>query len=213
MNINNNQKISDNELLNECFKGSEQAWEIFHERFSRLITATITRTARVHRMNLTPEDLRDCEQTIWASLLEKDYKKLRSYRGANGCTLATWLRTCTINMTINFLVSLNRMTYRHLPMGDTMCTGNQKKSNPEKDIEKHEILEKVVKIIQNDLSSRERLLASLYWFDEIPFDEISRIMNQSVDNLYVIKYRIQKKVQHIFEKSFRSEKIGKLKEK
>lgn len=206
MNIKNNQNVSDNELLNECFKGSERAWEVFHERFSRLITATISRTASVHRTNLAPEDLMDCEQNIWTRLLENDYKRLRSYRGTHGCTLATWLRTCTVNMTINFLVSVNRLTHRHIPMGDTIYAGNQKKDNPEKDIEKQEILEKLIKIIKNDLTSRERLLASLYWFEEIPFEEISRIMNQSVENLYVIKYRIQKKVQNIFKETIKSEK-------
>lgn len=90
-------------------------------------------------------------------------------------------------------------------MGNSIYAGNQKKNNPEKDIEKQEILEKIIKIIKSDLSGRERLLALLYWFEEIPFEEISRIMNQSVENLYVIKYRVQKKVQHIFEKTFQSE--------
>ncbi|MGA1795424.1 MAG: RNA polymerase sigma factor [bacterium] len=199
MELDRNQTIPNGELLKECLNGKEWAWEAFHERFSRLINATIFQTARVHWIDLKPEDMRDCEQAIWSSFLENECNKLRCYRGDNGCTLATWLRTCTVNATLNFLDALIRSTSRYVPLGENAHPVNKEIENVERHIAEQEELERVMKIIRENLTSRERLFVTFHWLDEMSFNEISPIMNLPPRNLYVLKHRIQKKIRRLLK--------------
>jgi RNA polymerase sigma factor (sigma-70 family) len=194
---NTNPNISDRELLRECVYGKEWAWKIFYERFARLISATISRTASLQSVNLNHEDMEDCKQLVWASFLENEYKKLKSYKGINGCSVATWLKTCTVNATINFLTSVSR--HKHLPLEGILTTENRSLENPEKTATQQELWERIIQIVEKELSTRERLFAHLYWFDEVSFGEISLIMHLSTDNIYLLKHRIQKKIQQFLK--------------
>ena len=195
--------LKDRDLLNRCLEGDESAWQIFYNRFFRLIKDTIKRTSCIYRIDLNQEDQKEYEQSIWALFQENDYRKLRGYRGINNCSVASWLRTCTTRATINFLVSLNRrdrLNSQNFAIADASSAGNQMRVNPEEEIATRELLDRIIQIIEKDLSVREKFFATLFWFDELTYKEISVIMNPCPPDLHLLKHRIVKKIKRLLKK-------------
>ncbi|MBM3255043.1 MAG: sigma-70 family RNA polymerase sigma factor [Candidatus Omnitrophica bacterium] len=99
--------MDDLEFVKRCVSSDKLAWDEFIDRYSRLIYNYIYSVLRVKGINLSPQDnVNDIFQGILLSLVKDNFKKLRSFKGKNGCTLASWLRQVTINFTIDYLRSL-----------------------------------------------------------------------------------------------------------
>lgn len=96
--------MDDLEFVQGCVKRDKPAWEEFLKRYSRLIynyIYSVLRTKGTHQFN--PDDVNELFQDIFVSLTKDDFKKLRSFKARNGCSLASWLRQVTINFTIDYL--------------------------------------------------------------------------------------------------------------
>lgn len=203
MNFYENSVISDKDLLYECLQGKDWAWEIFYERFNRLISSVIRSTAIRYRMELLPEDMSDCEQAIWSSFFEKDYDKLRRFEGRS--SLATYLKVCSCNATINYIRSYRSRNFRQTALDDQPASIFADKDYPSKApevmVSHQELLKKIAHIIEGHLSTRERLFATYHWFDDLSFDEIAQIMKISKHNLYLIRHRIIKKIRPFLKDS------------
>ncbi|MDD5129888.1 MAG: sigma-70 family RNA polymerase sigma factor [Candidatus Omnitrophica bacterium] len=98
--------MNDLELLQSCLKGQKQAWAEFLLRYSRLIYNYIHSVLSIKGRAASAEQVDDIFQEIFHSLIKDNCKKLASYRGKNGCSLASWLRQVTINFTIDYLRKL-----------------------------------------------------------------------------------------------------------
>ena len=106
MDSNNKSNISDDDLVSECIAGKEWAWEIFYERFFRLVISKVYRIKKTYTYNFTEEDIEECIQQVWVSFLDKDCDKL--VRWGKGCKLSNWISVCTGNAVINFFNSIIR---------------------------------------------------------------------------------------------------------
>ena len=96
--------MDDPELLQSCIRGDKQAWNLFVDTYSRLVYKYIYSTFKARGRNLPDEDqLSDIFQEIFLSLIKDNFRKLRSFRGRNGCTLASWLRQVVINATLDYM--------------------------------------------------------------------------------------------------------------
>ncbi|MGA1842474.1 MAG: RNA polymerase sigma factor [bacterium] len=202
MHLNNNQSISDQDLLNECLEGEQWAWEAFYERFSDLISYAMKKTLQRFGVYLKEEDLEECRQYIWFSFLNKDCYALRKWEKKS--SLATWIRVCG-SMSTTYFIKSRKKLYQECPIEDMPSmdrldidppygTHNETEDIPDM-LEKKEIIKKAMDIIENKLSDRERLFANLYWFDDSPYEEISKILNMSMENLYLLRHRIVKKIE------------------
>lgn len=92
----------DLELIQACLEGNRRSWDQFLERYSRLIYSYILSVAKVKGLILAPDSVNDLFQELILSLLKDNFRKLRTYRGKNGCSFASWLRQVTINFTLDF---------------------------------------------------------------------------------------------------------------
>jgi RNA polymerase sigma factor (sigma-70 family) len=96
--------MDDSELLQSCIRGDKQAWNLFVDTYSRLVYKYIYSTFKARGRNLPDEGrLADIFQEIFLSLIKDNSRKLRSFRGRNGCTLASWLRQVVINATLDYM--------------------------------------------------------------------------------------------------------------
>jgi RNA polymerase sigma factor (sigma-70 family) len=86
-----------------CIKADKEAWNEFIDKYSRLIYNYIHSVSRTKGSPLTPENIEDLFQEIFLSLIRDNFKKLKSFKGRNGCSLASWLRQVAINATIDYL--------------------------------------------------------------------------------------------------------------
>ena len=95
--------MDDLEFVRMCVKGDKQFWDQFLNKYSRLIYNYIYSVLSAKSYSFTQEHIRDIFQGIFYSLIKDNFKKLKSFKARNGCSLASWLRQVTVNFTIDFL--------------------------------------------------------------------------------------------------------------
>jgi len=95
----------DARLLRGCLEGRREAWDELVERYSPYIYFLIHATLRKHARGGDDDTVDDVHNDVFLALLEDDMKRMRSFRGDNGCTLRSWIRIITINRTIDRLKS------------------------------------------------------------------------------------------------------------
>ncbi len=196
-----NRNLSDSELLRAFLNGDQWALEAFYERFHRLVVWVMDKTIRIsitewYPLDLTAEDRQDCEQHIWFCLLEKNGYRLRKWR--EEISLASWIYYCAVSATQLFLKSLKRHRGREIS-DPPILAGSLPGSSPEGKISRQQILEKIKDIIENRLSNRDKLFATLYWYEEATYDEISKIMHCNKAHLMVIKFRVEQKIKSLLK--------------
>ena len=92
-------------LLKESIAGKQEAWEILVKRSSKLVYYSVNKTLKSYNHDLQEEDVADIHNSIFLSLLENNYKKLRQFKGKHGCSLSSWIRLISNRHTIDFLRS------------------------------------------------------------------------------------------------------------
>jgi RNA polymerase sigma factor (sigma-70 family) len=90
-------------FVRTCLRGDKEAWDEFVDRYSVLIYNYIH---SVFKNKSYPQDcdtVNDIYQEIFLCLVRDNFRKLRQFKAKNGCSLASWLRTITINFTLDYL--------------------------------------------------------------------------------------------------------------
>jgi len=96
--------MDDLEFVQSCVKGDRQSWDKFVKRYSRLIYNYIHSILKLKGANQFKQDnINDLFQEIFLSLVKDNFKKLKSFKAKNGCSLASWLRQVTVNFTIDYI--------------------------------------------------------------------------------------------------------------
>ena len=92
------------EFVRKCSTGDIQSWDEFLERYSRLIYKYIHSVLNSKNIFASNQDyVDDIFQEFFSVLIQNDYKKLRSFKARNNCSLASWLRQVVINFTLDYL--------------------------------------------------------------------------------------------------------------
>lgn len=95
--------MDDLEFVQRCVRGDKLAWDEFVDKYSRLIYNYIHSILKIRGSLLTQESIPDLFQEIFLSLTKDNFKKLRTFKAKNGCSLASWLRQVTVNFSIDYL--------------------------------------------------------------------------------------------------------------
>ncbi|MDL1969148.1 MAG: sigma-70 family RNA polymerase sigma factor [Deltaproteobacteria bacterium] len=191
---------SDTKLIIACLAQDKQAWDIFVEKYSRLICHAIVNTLR--KYSTVPENqvVDDLFHTVFLSLIEKNYKKLRQFQWR--CKLSSWLHMIAVRATIDYLrkqskhLSLNGATQEEISLKENIISENPLPSELFEQKEEKRILEQ----IKNDMSTTERLFIELCYCRELSSSEIANTMNTSTNNVYQLKNRVRKKLKKLVEK-------------
>ncbi|MBU4345963.1 MAG: RNA polymerase sigma factor [Candidatus Omnitrophica bacterium] len=110
--------MTDLEFVQRCVKADKPAWDEFVDRYSRLIYNYIHSVLRTKSSALRGENINDIFQEIFLSLTKDNFKKLRSFKARNGCSLASWLRQVAINATIDYTRKLKPLVSLEEEMDD-----------------------------------------------------------------------------------------------
>jgi len=181
-------------LLAGCLDGEKPAWDAFVVHYSNLVYHTIKKTLILHQVE-SPADLtEDLYQEFFVSLLHNERKKLRQFRGAHGCSLASWLRLLSARLTIDFL-------RKRAPTSNELAGAvDRDGSDPQGQfiIEQQERL--LNQAIQS-LSPRDRILLDLCYRQGLSTEEIAAILKASVATVYTQKSRVLDKIREILRTS------------
>ena len=154
--------LSEKELLKECVQENKEAWNTFVERYSNLIYHTINKTLKTYHADHLYQDSSDIHNNVFLSLMENNYRKLRQYKGRNGCTVSSWLMVVTSNFTLNFI----KKQKQHIPIEDNNADNINVIKNisisqqPDEELSEKEYRE-VFKELINDLNANDMLFLKL----------------------------------------------------
>ena len=95
--------MDDLEFIQQCASGDKKAWDEFVDKYSRLIYNYIYSVLKTKGLTLAQENIEELFQEIFFSLIKDDFKKLKSFKGLNGCSFASWLRQVTVNFSIDYI--------------------------------------------------------------------------------------------------------------
>jgi RNA polymerase sigma factor (sigma-70 family) len=174
---------TEGELLKGCISGDKKKWDIFVKRYNRLIYHTIYKTLRVNDKPTDPDDVNDLFQEVFASFCANDFKKLRMFDPARGCSLPSWLRMITVRMTIDHLrkerplTSMEELTIEPTQAGDQETIIDEESTG-----DLRELLE--------ELPAKDKLLIELSFMRELPPEEVARTLHISVGAFYTRKNRV-----------------------
>ena len=92
------------EFIRTCATLDDKAWQEFLNRYSRLIYTYIYRvTVNLNGLSRSDPFIDDVYQGLLHSLIDDNARKLRTFKGLNGCSFASWLRLVTVNYTLSCL--------------------------------------------------------------------------------------------------------------
>ncbi len=96
--------MTDLEFVQRCVQGDKPAWDEFVDKYSRLIYKYISCILKQNSPGLaTSENINDIFQEIFVILSKENFRKLKTFKAKNGCSLASWLRQVTVNYTLDYL--------------------------------------------------------------------------------------------------------------
>jgi RNA polymerase sigma factor (sigma-70 family) len=180
--------------------GDPLAWEHFTQKYSPVLLSAIHGTAKRYSFSLSADDANDIHNRIFLSILEKDYGKLRQFRGYNNCSLSTWLGVAAVRTTINFMKREARLEKGCKEDMREMTAGGSVDFSRE--MCREEVMKEVRLIIQHGLKPREQLFLRLHFERELEFEEISGMMKLSPNSVYVLKNRLVNKIKKIYRKKY-----------
>jgi RNA polymerase sigma factor (sigma-70 family) len=95
--------MDDLDFAQRCAKADKIAWEEFLQKYSRLIYSYINSIIRIKGRVFEPSVIEEIFHEIIASLIQNNFKKLKTFQGKNKASLASWLRQVTINFSLDYL--------------------------------------------------------------------------------------------------------------
>lgn len=182
----------EHQFLKKCFSADQNALENFVHRFSPLIYRTVQYTFKSKQVQFTQQDLEDLHHTVFLHLFDEQCKKLKQYKGLNGCSLSSWIRIVVVRIVLNFIKkagfeSIGRQNRRvSFDEWSEIHEGVPETKNLMETAEMEESFQEMIKT----LSARDRLFLNLHYTKGYPIKEVAQTMGLSMENAYTLKHRI-----------------------
>ena len=195
--------LSDYELLQGCIAGRRRAWNAFVERFTRYVYYLIRLTAQKHATEFGPEETADLHNDLFLALMEDDCRRLRAYRGENGCSVRSWVRIITIRRCLDALRKRRRLISLDTadgdddgPRGPTLIDQGPDPLETmlqQADTERRAQLESLTA----GLSETDRLLLEMIYVRKMSADAIAAVLRIKKGALYTRKTRLIKRLRKL----------------
>jgi RNA polymerase sigma-70 factor (ECF subfamily) len=181
----------DRRLLSKCMSGDRKASEKLVRQFSDLVYRSVQYTLLAKNVSFNRQDLEDLHNTVFLLLFEQGCKKLRQYKGINGCSLASWIRMITVRTVLD-----------HLRKKGVDAMFWQKKRVPLEEMPELKADEggfwahidsaertRVLKDSMQRLPPRDRLFLKLHFEQGLSVAEVAETMELTINTAYTVKHR------------------------
>ncbi|MFP4977842.1 RNA polymerase sigma factor [Paenibacillus sp. CN-4] len=183
--------MTDSQLIQQIKQGNTELYSELMRRYQRKILAFIYHMLKNSQMELIAEDL--CSETFY-----KAFRSLHSFREVDA-SFSTWLYTIARNTVLSELrkhragnVSLEESGYTPVAPAEVA---------PEAAILRSERMELVREAI-NNLPEKQRAALILREYDQLDYQEIAIILDQSVSSVKSLLFRARSSVKHQLESYF-----------
>jgi RNA polymerase sigma factor (sigma-70 family) len=177
---------SDVELLQLFQNGDESA-------FNHLVLRYQEKVYWVARRFITDHDGAD---DVTQEVFCKAYESLKEFRGES--SIYTWLYRITVNIALNTLRKQKvREFFRIDEMFDVEDTGS---TSPDEAVERREEKELIEQAIAR-LPEKQKAVFVLRYYEELPYEEIAKILKTSVGGLKANYFHAVKKIQEYVKRA------------
>lgn len=178
---------NDQEIIEEYAEnGSERAANSLVRKYRNFVYSTALRYLQDH------EDADDCAQEVFIKAL-KGLKKFRK-----DSNLKTWLYRITVNNSINHIRKKKIFSIFSKDQVDDNIDFRDSQLNPEENMMISEFMSKFYNALSN-LPEKQRETFALKYFDELKYEEISKMLGTSVGGLKANYYQAVKKLAAILK--------------
>lgn len=182
MHLTGGMLISDQEILLEyCEKGNERVITDFVRKYQNMVYTTALRYVGNHF------DADDIAQDVFIKAVES----LKKFRGDS--SLKSWLYRITVNHCLNFKKKKNPFSFLSQDDDETHLEIQSDSRSPE-ELYDGKILEKDFLEAISKLPEKQRETFALRYFEELSYDEISKLLDTSVGGLKANYYQAVKKL-------------------
>ena len=188
-------EADDTRLLRGCLEGRREAWDELVDRYSPYIYFLVHATLRKHVSRSDDDAVEEIHNTVFLALLEDDMRRLRAFRGENGCSLRSWLRIITIHRTIDHLkalrpmMSLDAQDEEGRALVDTLASSDEDAETLLVRLQQPEAAEVIAAAIE-DLSGADRALYELFFVEALTSEEAAARLGVSKGAVYTRKCRM-----------------------
>lgn len=195
------------ELVEKFIAGEKVAQKQFIIEYKNLIYSCIYRALEGYGFDLEINLIRELYQEAYLKLLKDDFTNLRRFKWKNGSSLATWINHLTRNLVIDYIRKNNKYKEMQQSINEPIKEGEDAelidtigdiKYSALPILGNEENLQLLRKALEN-LPESDRHLVELLYFQELPYEEIARILDKSIDAIYMQKKRVIEKMKEIIE--------------
>ena len=192
--------MSDLEFIQRCVNGQRAALDEFLKQYSRLIYNYIHTVLRAKGYTLAQDAVADLFQELFCLLIKDNCRKLGTFKGKNGCSLASWLRQVTINFTIDYLrknknlLSLDAETEDGFGLKDVIAD----KSAPVTDLLADEEKIAGLKECIDNLGLEEKYFLELHFNQGLKLEDIRQLLSLSRGAVDMQKSRLIARLRECF---------------
>jgi RNA polymerase sigma factor (sigma-70 family) len=180
-------------LIDGCLQSEKTAWDSFVRQYSNLVYYTIKKTLVRYHTDSPADLVEELYQEVFVSLLRNDRKKLRQFRGAHGCSLASWLRIVTTRLTIDFVRKQPSLSGE---VANAIARDSPDPAVPLINKEQERLLNQAIQ----SLPARDRILLDLCYRQGLASDEVAQLLKTSVNAVYAQKSRVLEKIREVLRR-------------
>jgi len=192
--------MSDLEFVQRCINKDRQTWDEFLRNYSRLIYNSIYHVIKSKGINSGPGQVDDIFQELFRSLIDEDYKKLKSFKAKNGASFATWLRQVVINFTSDYLrasltpVSLDAEDEEGFALKDILPSGDPTAAE---DAESVEIIAHLKDCVSR-LSIEDKFFIEMHFIRRLRLEDLRSLFKVSRGAIDMQKQRLINRLRDCF---------------
>ena len=170
---------SDHELIREFKNGNDKAFNLLVLRYQEKIYWVVRRLLPDH------DEADDVVQDIFV----KVYRSLNSFKGDS--SFYTWLYRIAVNLSLNEI--RRKKTRKTFALDDTITQHESDEILPLERMEREERTRLIKEAIER-LPEKQKKVFVLRYYEELPYEEISKILKTSVGGLKANYFHAVKKI-------------------
>lgn len=179
-------ELSNTELIQGCLENNKKAWDLFVDRFSKLIYWNIRKVFGAYGFSKREELVQDVFQEVFERLIEKE--ELKALKHAE--SIRKYLSVSACNTALNKIKGVGRLEKRLISEEAFEGISDDSRLPAVFANDTAALIESVL----SELSSRERACIEFHYFNELTFKEIGAILNVSEDAASSVVRRAKEKI-------------------
>lgn len=177
-------------LLDGCLNGDGKCRENFVRQYSSLVYATVLRVTKSKNTILSEQCVEDLHQTVFLTMFDKNCRKLRQFKGKNGCRLASWVRLVAGNVVLDYLRrGTDALAHKQQTMPLELAS---ELNDPEPlAIDQLAAAEQWRQVEEGlgQLKKRDQLLIRLHCLEGLSLPVVAKTLGLSEKNIHSVKHR------------------------